>query len=75
MRDYTGFHLLICRFAVVLDVSVFKRGVEERGDVWVCCGAVVAFVEVVCQDFPIEMTYSVRNPNQFRIPKPRFKAI
>jgi hypothetical protein len=63
VRDDTGFYLLVCRFAVVLDVSVFECGVEsfeieERGDVWVCCGAVVAFVEVVCEDFPIEMAWS-----------------
>jgi hypothetical protein len=47
----------------VLDMSVFERGVEsfeieERGDVWVCCGAVVAFVEVICEDFPVEMAWS-----------------
>ena len=50
--------LFRCRFAVVLDMAVYSVAietlwVEERGDVWVGCWAVVAFVEVVGCDFPV----------------------
>jgi hypothetical protein len=61
MCIHACFDLFFCGRAVVLDVSVFEVAVEafkveEGWDVGVRGGAVVAFVEVVCEDFPVIVT-------------------
>ena len=63
MRIHAGFDLRFRRLAMMLYMSVFKIAIErlevqERWDVGVCGGAVVAFVEVVGEDFPVIMAYT-----------------
>lgn len=37
----------------VLGVAVERIQIEKLGDIRMCCRAVIAFVEVVCQDLPV----------------------